>query len=211
MTIQYDIPTLFEIAFGVKGIYAYRSAEINRQQQPSAINYTGITVIESASEATRLSYLGTPILFPLKFTGATYNVYSPTGEMTTKALADFELPATTLVTFRRAKVISKTKALAAKGTVKELYGFSDWSIDIQGLCLNDPSHPQAKEAAAQLERLLEWEQVADSIEVTGLPFQVRDIYRLAIEEIDTPQVKGKPNVLPFYLRCSSDEPLELIL
>jgi len=205
---MYKVSELFDIAFGTRPI-VYRPGE--RPAENSPITYQGMTTIESGPEATRISYMGTPILFPVTFIGSSYQVYAPAGNITRRAFGDFELPATTMVNFRRAKIVSKTKALAARGTVKEMYGFTDWSIDIRGICLRDPSHPQAADPYEQLRQLLEFEQIAESIEVSGELFAARSIYRLVIEDMDTPQVKGKPEVLPFYLRCSSDEPLELIL
>ena len=207
--MNYKVSELFDIAFGTKPI-VYRP-EKEKQAEPSAITYQGMTITERLSEAVRVSYLGTPVVFPVTFIGSSYQVYNPSGNISRRSFATFELPPATLVSFRRAKIISKTKALAARGTVKEMYGFTDWSIDIRGLCLREPSHPQAEDPYEQMRRLIEFEQIADSIEVSGELFADRSIYRLVIEDMDTPQLKGKPGVLPFRLQCSSDEPLELLL
>lgn len=203
-----NINRLFEVVFGVSGLYQYRpegSAFVTE-----GINYQGITIIEDPEQAARLSYLGTPILFPIKIVGGSYQVYNELGQIVSSDTEDFEFPATTLVNFRRAKVMGQTKVLGDTGTVKEIYGFTDWAIDIRGICLRDPGHPQAESALQQIRAINKLENIVDSIYVEGLPFSDRDIHKITINEIDTPQVKGRPGVIPFSLRCSSDKPIELI-
>ena len=107
--MNYKVGELFDIAFGTKPAIYRPSAESSRE--PSAISYQGMSVIENGPEATRLSYMGTPVLFPVTFIGGSYRVYTPPGSITRRSFGDFELPAATMVSFRRAKIISKTKAL----------------------------------------------------------------------------------------------------
>lgn len=205
---NYNIAQLFDLAFGIRSIAAYN---INTNQTPTGTNfdYSGIPVANNVHEASRMSHLGTPILGSMLFKGKDYQIFNELGDVVLKSFADFELPSATLVNFRRGKIITKTKALAANGTVKEMFGFDDWSIDIRGLCLPDPSHPTAKTAEEQKLQLLSYEGIADAIQVIGQLFDNHKIYNITIDEIDINQLKGKPDVIPFYLKCSSDEPLEL--
>ncbi|WP_228235937.1 DUF6046 domain-containing protein [Allomuricauda sp. M10] len=207
---QYDVATLFEIAFGIKNYALYRPEGVGTPPNPPGFNFSGIKVLEDVQEASRLSYMGTPIVFPIKFRGGNYNTYKVTGEIERFPIEDFELPAATLVNFRRAKILSTTNALANSGTVKEMYGFDDWTVDIRGLCLRDPGHPTAKTAYEQHEKLLDFEKIADSVVVVGDLFASKNIHHLVIKEIDFKQVQGKPGVIPFYLRCVSDSSTELI-
>jgi len=146
---------------------------------------------------------------PIKFKGKGYPIFNDFGEVVTNKYNDFDLPAATLVNFRRSKVMSKTKASAAKGTVKELFGFDDWRIDIRGFCLADASHKTAKTARDQKIKLFEFDAIVEGIQIVSELFDDFDISHLVIEEMQFNQLKGKPGVIPFYLKCSSDEPFDL--
>lgn len=206
----YNINTLFDIAFGIKSVGVFK---IDQPQQENGLdfNFKGVELTDDLNVAQRMSHLGTPIVFPITFVGKSYQVYSEIGEIELRNLADFELPAATLVNFSRAKLISKTKALASNGTVKELYGFDDWRIDIRGLCLADPSHATAQTALEMEAKLREFEGVVDNISVVGSLFTAKDINSIVIEKLHITQLKGKPGVIPFYMQCTSDQPIELFL
>lgn len=208
---QYDVATLFEIAFGIKNYAVFNPEGVGTPPNPPGFNFKGIKVLDDVQEASRLSYMGTPVVFPIKFRGDNYRFYNSSGDIEEFPLEDFELPAATLVNFRRAKIMNTTNALANSGTVKEMYGFDDWIIDIRGLCLRDPGHPNAKTANAQHIMLNKYAEVIESISVVGDLFLDKDIHHLVIKEIDFKQVQGKPGVIPFYLRCVSDQAVELNL
>lgn len=198
-----DISQLFNAAFGV--IPLTYKVEQDAQQNGEA-SYPTIQT-KPLAEAKKMSWMGTPIMFPMKFVGGSYQFYKSSGILAQKSLNDFELPPTTIVDFRRAKNITKTNVLGSNGTVKEIYGFDDWQIRIRGLCLDTPDI-----TAYQLhQELLKWEDIADSIEVIGELFKDKSIYRLTIEDMDFKQPQGKHNVIPFEITASSDEPLELVL
>ena len=207
---RYNVAELFDIAFGIKSIGVYKVGGIN--QKPTDINFdfSGVQLIEELDYATKLSQLGTPMIMPIVFKGKNYQVFNELGDIAEKSFEDFALPATALVNFRRAKTISKTKASAAKGSVKELFGFDDWRIDIRGFCLADSAHATAKTAREQKIKLYQFDDIVDSIQVISEIFDDIDISHLVIEELQFNQLKGKPGIIPFYLKCSSDEPFELI-
>lgn len=206
MPVNYNINTLFEIAFGLKSVAAF-NLEINNNnnENNTGLNYDEVTIADSIEEASRLSYLGTPIIFPITFKGkAGYQIYNSIGEIELKSYQDFELPAATLVNFRRPKIIRRTKIPGGSGTVKELYGADDWSIDIRGICLADPSHAFAKTAMQQHEALVYWANIFDSIKVQGDLFANKGIEALVIEDINFTQLQGKPGLMPFTIRAKSD-------
>ncbi|KQC30176.1 DUF6046 domain-containing protein [Flagellimonas eckloniae] len=218
MANNYNTAEIFALAFGIKNFAIYQAnrelVTFDTQGNAAPTNkasYKGVNIIEDVQEASRLSYMGTPIMFPIKFRGDNYRFYDSSGDVIEFPVKDFELPAATLVNFRRAKIMATTNALANNGTVKEMYGFDDWTIDIRGLCLRDPSHPTAKTAIEQHRRLVEFENIIESIAVTGDLFLDKDIHHLVIKEVDFKQVQGKPGVIPFYLRCVSDQSIELNL
>jgi len=209
---QPDISLLYNAAFGLAGRFiTYPLAKTLTEQSGADIIFPGVEVV-SREEAIQLSYLGTPIIYPVTFKGGFYKVYNHQGEIIEKSLADFRLPLATLVDFQRVKIKQKTRVVGSKSSVKEVYGHENWQIRIRGLCLDDPKHPQlATTYLDQHARLLEFEELADSIEVEGDLFKEKSIYRLDINDINFPQLQGKPRVLPFEMTCESDEPLELIL
>jgi hypothetical protein len=121
---NYNVAQLFDIAFGIKSIGTYSVENINT---------AGLQVAGSLDYATQLSHLGTPMIVPILFKGsAAYKIYNDFGDIVTDSYEDFALPAATLVNFRRAKIISKTKASAVASSVKEIFAFDDWKIDIRG-------------------------------------------------------------------------------
>lgn len=210
MGVSYNVAGLFNYAFGIRDFFPFRVD--TSESESGAINFTGVEVIENETEVLRLSYLGTPIVSPIIFKGREYQAYNHRGELEYRSLADFELPAATLATCTRAKVIGKTKAVAGNGSVKEIYAFDDWQIDIKGLCLADPSHSAAPTVQDQERKLLEFEALSDSISLKYAPFfTAKGISELVIENIAFTQLKGKPGVIPFAMKCRSNEPIELIL
>lgn len=196
-----DISQLFNIAFGFIPV---RYATNVLDQNNGVASYQSIPT-KPIEDVKKMSWMGTPVMFPMKFRGGYYNRYSNAGRLILNSYQDFELPHASVADFRRAKNITKTNVLGSNGTVKEIYGFDDWQIRIRGLCLDTPK----MSAYEQHLQLLQWEEIADSIEVIGALFKDKSIYRLTIEDFDFKQPQGKQNVIPFEITASSDEPLEL--
>ncbi|MCT4580843.1 MAG: DUF6046 domain-containing protein [Flavobacteriales bacterium] len=203
--LRYDISQAFNAAFGAAGKLAVYDTGTTEQPVENILfpNAEVITIDESNVK----SYLGTPIIFPITFLGGTYNYYSD-GQIKQKELQDLQLPATTMVDFRRSKIKRKTRVNGGNGSIKETYGLDDWKIRIRGLILPEASGDFPEET---LLRLQEFENLADSIRVSGKLFRLLSIYKIDIDEITLPQVKGYPNNRPFMLSCESTEPVELIL
>ncbi|MBP0904166.1 DUF6046 domain-containing protein [Mariniflexile gromovii] len=201
MSFKPDLSQLFNIAFGFVPVsYAVNNLEpISNEAVYRSIPTKPI------EEVKKMSWMGTPIMFPMKFKGGSYQCYTPLGDLEQKQFNDFEIPPATVVDFRRAKNITKTSVLGKSGTVKEIYGFDDWQIRIRGLCLDTPKIS----AYDQYRELLKWEEIADSIEVIGSLFIDKSIYRISIEEFDFKLPQGKQNVFPFEITACSDEPIEL--
>ncbi len=197
---MYDLSKLFESAFGETPVYATRSA-----LRGKGTAFTGLTS-KTDEKAKKMSWLGTPVMFPVKFKRATYKVYRPSGEIAQVEKSDFYRPPC-LAQFSRAKNLTQTHVLGDTGTIKEMFGFDDWHIKIKGLCLDEPE----RSAYDQLEALLDWEEVADGIDVSGALFADKQIYNIVIKSIDVQSLQGKPGVVPFTIDAVSDEALELVL
>lgn len=208
MDQRYNISQLFELAFGVKNPI-YLTVPILKRETPE-IKYSNISVKENEAEvddqeAIRLSRFGTPIIFPVKFKGGLYKVYDSKGKIEQKQFEDFWFPPATMVDFTRAKNITKTDVLGGNGTVKEIFGFDDWSIRIRTICIKDEMSAREYE-----KRIIDWDKAVQSISVEGDLFGWKDIHNLTIDEIDIKSIDGSPNMIPIELQCSSDEPFELI-
>ena len=173
--------------------------------------YRNLEVIEEPWEAHRTTYLGTPILYPVIFKGQGYRYFKENGQVATKQLQDFELPAVTLSSFSRAKNISETELTAGYGSVDEMFGFQDYKIEIKGLCMAEKSHPHAKQAMDQLKRLREFESVGEAIPVVSDIYSLLGINAIVIKDLSLEQLAGRPGVIPFRITAKSSTPKELIL
>ena len=202
MDNRYNISQLFKLAFGTN-LPVYLTIPIGKEPAHTA-EYGSIRTVER-EEAMRLSKLGTPIVFPVKFTAGSYKFYDYRSKIVEKHLADFWLPPATMVDFSRVKNISRTDVIGGNGTVKEIYGFDDWQIRIRTVCHNDELSSREYE-----KRLIEWSEVIQSISVEGDLFGWKNIHNLVIESIDIRSLEGAPNIIPIELNCISDEPFELI-
>ncbi|REC47877.1 MULTISPECIES: DUF6046 domain-containing protein [Chryseobacterium] len=205
MDRRYEISQLFKLAFGVSSP-VYLTVPIGKRKQ-SEIQYSGIKLKESElPEAERLSRFGTPIIFPIKFKSGLYKVYDEKSMIIHNEFKDFWFPPATMVDFSQSKSIIKTDMLGANGTVKEIFGFDDWSIRIRTLCISDEM--SAKDYA---KNIIKWSKVIQGIDVEGELFNRKDINILVIEDIDIKSIEGSPNVIPIELNCISDQPIDLLL
>lgn len=211
--INYNIRQLFQEFFGISAPIKYVIPE-DAQERPN-LSYKGLepipqSYLEAESGALResvpTSWMGTPIVFSASFQGGSHNRYRFNGEIESVSMEELRLPAATMFSFRRAKNIERTNLLGSNGTVKEIYGFDDWIIDVRGICLDEPNQT----AAQQYEQLLLWERVISSIGITGYLFNQKEIDAVTISEWNDNVVQGKPGAIPFSFQLYSDEPIELI-
>lgn len=211
--IRYNIGELFQAAFGINSpIYI---TEPFFRQAPPYFDWSGVEVLPSLeeqineTESLPQSWMGTPIVFEASFDGeeGSYLRYKLNGELEEVELSTMVFPAATMFSFRRSKNITRTNVLGSNGTVKEIYGFDDWMIDVRGLCLPLPG----KTSIQQLEELLQWEKLADAIKINGSLFRKMDIFRVAMADFAYNIPQGKPDVVAFTMQLYSDDPLELQL
>lgn len=202
--LRYNIAQVLNEAFGINKI-AYPAIPIDAGPgvRPA---YPGVEVQE-VTPANLLSHLGTPVLFPIKFIGGSYRKYR-NGEVVEVPLPDYRLPFTSVAEFSRGKISNETKASGGVGTVKEVYGFEDWAVTISGVFVDENPHIFPGD---QIEGLLQYEEMVDSIRVEGEIFRLLNIFNLMIKHIRTPAVVGKPNYKPFQLTCLSDEPENFLI
>jgi hypothetical protein len=103
-----------------------------------------------------------------------------------------------------------TRINGGNGTVKEIYGFDDWQVSINGFLIPDGSQPQGfKNPLEQEKELVKWDDLASSVDVFGELFAVRKIKSLTIKGISFDPMRGKPNVRAYTINALSDQPIEL--
>lgn len=217
--LNYNIKDLFFDAFGINApIYRVNNDQSNSEaiaypsindesKSKADLSFSGIEYLPESYTSDSKSWMGTPIIFPATFKGGAYNKYMLNGEMERVRLNNMQLPAATMFSFRRSKNIERTNLLGSNGTVKEIYGFDDWIIDVKGICLDEPNQT----AHEQYEALLEWESLADAIEITGHLFEQKEISAVSMSDWNDNVVQGKPGVIPFSFQLFSDEPIELVI
>ena len=172
-------------------------------------NYEDVRLLpEDESEIT--SMLGTPVFGDVTFEAGTYNIHNKfTGAIEQVRYGAYTLSYSCIVDFRRQNNVIVTPVLGGNGTVKEIYGIGDWDITIQGIAFNND--PAGNSAHEQLNELIRWSDLCDSIEVGGSVFWGKGIDRIVIKSIDILPIEGKWNVIPFSIRAISDEPIELTI
>lgn len=205
MDAKFNLSQLFGAAFGISSPIFI--TEPFQKQAPNNFDYKGIEFIKDYYETDATSWMGTPIIGLLKFMAGTYKIYGSKGELNDIEYKDFVLPPATLFTFRRAKNITKTNLLGNNGTVKEIFGFDDWIIDVKGLAIDTPE----SSARAQLIALKEWEELASAIAVRGALFTGKNIHAVVIEDYKEESIQGSPGIIPFSMTLTSDDAVELIL
>ena len=210
----FNISELFSLAFGygtqqIPVVYKTQDTRATGGGSRSGIHFD-LPVIESAQEALELTNLGTPILFPITFVGKGYQQYDKQGIIAQVQMPDFRLPASTICEFSRSKALTTTALSGGVGTVKEMFGFEDWTLSIKGICFTEPNHPQAKTALEQKSLLYKWDQLADSIQVEAQLFRELDIFNVVTGRIKFSQIPGKPEFIPFEFEATSDQPAELL-
>lgn len=202
--IRYNVSQLFQAAFGMQ-IPVFITEPLIRQA-PAELSFKGIETLPEYYEANSTSWMGTPIMFQAKFEGGSYWRYKQNGQLERVQLAEFTLPPATMFQFRRAKNMNKTTVLGSNGTVKEIFGFDDWIIDVRGLALDEPN----RSAAEQITELLKWEELADGINVSGEQFNIRNIFRVAMEDWSDNVIQGKQGVRAFTFQLTSDQDINNI-
>lgn len=202
---KYNLSQLFKTAFGINSPI-FITEPLSKQQKQS-FDYKGVEIIEDYYTKDATSWMGTPIIGLLTFKAGSYNKYNSVGEIVKKELPEFILPPATLFSFRRSKNITKTNLLGGNGTVKEVFGFDDWIIDVKGLAVDTPT----SSARQQIEQLLNFEDIADQIKISGDLFTKKDISAVVIEDFKQEAIQGNPTVIPFSMTLISDEDIVLFL
>lgn len=212
--MQYTIPigTLFTQVFGLAGPMIRRYKVTKDESKP----YLGAYNIEvNKEEELEFIYnsLGTPVQFPMAFTGSTGYKYMDAGRVKRKFVSGSYLPFTSVASFTRAKRLTETPMSGDDDEI-EMYGHEPWRISIKGFIIHGEKSLINKgepTVGDQVQQLQEFESLADAIGVTGKIFEWLNIHRIAIKSIRYPDARDLDMsvIKPFEIEARSVKPSEL--
>lgn len=201
--LEYSIPGLLNEAFGMSGLL-HRFPGAPGSELERSLNEFNIPT-EEIEESRVKSSLGTPVFSPVHFDPGFYRKYNNDGRVIKVERDRLMLPATTLITLGREKIIKTTPVNSGLEEVTEMYGFMSWRIQLQGVCLPEPN----RSIDDQIEEILSWEELTDAIQVSCPLLELFNISALSILRIRTGVLREK--VRAFSIECKSEKPTELIL
>lgn len=182
MTSQFDISSLFEIAFNYRAIpYPAGSLTIGFNY---ADKYSSLgSALEGKTE------FGTPYFLPVKLGG-------------------IELPYP-LISIQARKRIIETPLVGRRGTVKELINIEDYVISIKGIAIEkDSRFPEF--SIQQLKDLYEKNtSLALQCALTDIFLQMDD--SIVIRSLDLPDMKGVEHAQAYAMSLVSDSAFDLII
>lgn len=202
----FNIGALFTQVFGISSPVYIPWGDPLKRYDPG--RYSELSAA-SPQQAITKSWMGTPVIGNFTLDGGTYRSYNLDGSPGELRLSSFPMPYATLVDFSRPMEVTKTKVLGIYGTVKEIYGLGDWNIRIHGFCIADASRDGFKTVDEQVNALVNYGKVTESIGVTGDLFGRKEIYSIVIEELNFTPLQGNDTVVPFTISAISDNPIEL--
>ena len=106
--------------------------------------YNGSYNPKPVLRSTIKSFLGKPIIEPLKFLGGNYQTRRD-GETVNVPYEGMTLPASTFIEINQTKHIVKTKIAGRSGTIKEHISDGDYIIRVKGLFVNEEAGKYLKE------------------------------------------------------------------
>jgi hypothetical protein len=201
--LKYNVSEILKNAFGIKSPIYFPDTE---EKEKNVLSLEGVEVLPDYYESEGTSWMGTPIVFSAVFKGGIYKQYNELGKIVNTNLNDFQLPTATIFSFRRAKNISRTNILGSNGTVKEIFGHDDWIIDVKGVALDEPN----KTAMEQINELLNWERLADSINISGKLFNQHKIDKVCISDFSSDILQGQGGATSFQFQLYSDTEITYI-
>lgn len=155
------------------------------------------------------SEFGLPVMAPVTFEAGEYNAYDRrSGAVVKRSMAEFTLPFSSTVNLQAENDPITTAVQGGSGTVKELFALGDWRISIRGIALKSRLNAQA-DAHQQIDELVKWRGLCDSIAVQSPAFRRKGIFNIVIESISIRPVAARWDAIPFQIEARSDEPIEL--
>ncbi len=138
----------------------------------------------------QLSYMGTPVLYPLTLTVGSVDLYIPD----------------VLQTMTREKRVVTTPVQGRKAPVHELYAQGGWSVSVDGLLVGE----NGEFPGDKLRRLLQITEAEEPVTVTSDFMRLYGIFSAVITSERHKQLAGFENLITFSLELSEDILVDLI-
>lgn len=109
-----------------------------------------------------------------------------------------------LIDFSREKDLIETKVNGSDNVIVERWGTKPWDIEFRGLLVDmeNKTYP-----AGQIERLTEFFEINDIIEVEGARFEDKKILSLYFRSVRFTAVEGFPDTVQYVINASSIKPV----
>jgi hypothetical protein len=173
-----------------QGTPKYVSGSEAEQQGREVQPITTPEVIPFSIDATKISFLGTPVWSDLQLKWGGNEVYFDT----------------CLIDVTQTKNIVKTSVQGRNGTVKEYISDGDYVINIKGAIVNQGrNYPED-----QVRNLVNMMKVNKELEAVSPLLTLFGIYNLVVEDYRLPSSEGFTNTQLVEINCISDTPIELV-
>ena len=200
--ILFDASMLLNEAFAINSRFIHYDSQ-DKESYKAANAFPGAKAAEISNRFE--FYQGHRVISQISMPEGDFKEMSQTGEILDVSMPDLYLPPTTLIDYRRAKVVTKTQS-ASMGTFKEIYAFGDWELNIYGVAIDYKGLTAGEIITALLAR----ERLVCSIPVVGAIFSLMGVNRILIEHFEAKQVAGAPGRIPFAMSCVSDSTIETL-
>jgi len=198
MITEYEISMLYNAAFGYRGL-PFTLPE--KQGVGQVIGIESVEMAEKKSYSEDLIYKSSKIGAPL---------YMPTGFVWGSG-SMLQLPNEPIITCSIRKTIIETPLAGntRKGTVKEIINTEDWSIEINGLCIDPYKSGYPQDEVESIQQLFELNK---RIEIKNyLCNNIFGIKYVVIKSLDWKAMQGKPYSQAYSMALVSDEDFVLII
>lgn len=205
MSLEFNIPAVYSDTFGLYGQLARFPAVSTNESRGSAGEFKVPEIAKTESQV--LSSLGTPVESPIFFEAGEYRMFDLDGTLIKVKRNELMLPPTSLIEVSRSKRVKELPTNNGNEEITTLYGHNSWRIRIYGVALPETN----KTPKQQLNELLGFENLMDSIKVRCSYLLEYGITEITILDIASGQVKGMPNARAFQINAKSEKPAELTI
>lgn len=198
-----DINFVSALLVDVYGIPALPYPEVQQDTSPDGIMPAYTVKIEDVVD----EYDNAPVRYGQKTWGAFWfatddkgcKMYDDDGKLFVVKLTKLLMPLASLISF------SKPKKMTEHNEVIEIYQSGKWSINIQGIIINDKDNAVGHQTVKdQMEAIQEFHDVAGAIGVEGPVFSNRRISRIVTKDLRFDPVQGKPGMMQYSIEAVSD-------
>lgn len=154
------------------------------------------------------SFLGTPVLMPVRIQGGRYRERLEDGSINFVDYEAYEFPYTTVMEITRPKNIVETPIPGRNGTVKEYISHADWQINLRGIIVNNDDDTPPETGIRAFQAITD---VPAALTFECEMFEWLGFNQLVIYEPRLFQLEGFSHVMGFSMLCKSDQITEVRL